>query len=132
MGILDRLLASLLGGGKNRKDINELEALVQQINQAWEPLKNLSHDDFRSRVAQLKSAIRSEISGHQAKIDELVGLAESGNAGDEEKEQLYDSVDKEEKLLQETLKSVLEKALPQAFAFVKETANRFKNNATIS
>lgn len=131
MGIIDRFLASLLGGGKNRKDVKELEVVVQQINQAWEPLQSLSNDAFRSKVTDLKLAIRKEIEGHQSAIDALVSKAESGNASDAEKEQIYELVDKEERLLQETLKNALEKALPQAFAFVKETANRFKNNPEI-
>ena len=54
MGIIDRFLASLLGGGKNRKDVKELEVVVQQINQAWEPLQSLSNDAFRSKVTDLK------------------------------------------------------------------------------
>ena len=131
MGIIDRFLASLLGGGKNRKDVKELEGFVQQINQLWEPLTKLSNDDFRAQVTELKNSIREEIKEHQTRIDELVAKAESETLSDEEKEGIYEGIEKEEKLLQETLKNALSNALPLAFACVKETANRFKNNTEL-
>ena len=45
-----------------------------------------------------------------------------------EKEALYQNIDKLETIVKEKIEEILEKLLPEAFAVIKETAYRFKNN----
>ena len=130
MGILDTLLSGILGS-KNEKDVKELQKYATEVNKAWEPLRPLSHDALREKSDQLKQKIRKGIAVHQSTIDEIRKKTEDPNIADEEKESLFEAIDKEEKALLETLDKLLDQSMAEAFAIIKETAKRFKENEVI-
>ena len=45
------------------------------------------------------------------------------------KEEIYNEIDKIEKQINEKLEATLDQLVPRAFAIVKETARRFKENS---
>ncbi len=45
------------------------------------------------------------------------------------KEEIYNNIDKIEKQINEKLEVTLDQLVPRAFAIVKETARRFKENS---
>src|SRR5690606_9792306 len=74
---------------------------------------------------------------HLAGIDEEIAAKKSEADADAEgelqgREAIYDEIDKLGKKRDELLEEVLEKILPEAFAVVKETARRFKENAELA
>ncbi|MBX7201625.1 MAG: preprotein translocase subunit SecA [Bacteroidia bacterium] len=120
-------------GSKSERDLKEINPLIEQINKIYPTLQSLSHDELRAKTlafkAQIAAAIegeRAEMADHQANID---GHPEMDFL---EKEQIYESIDKLKKKVQEKIETVLLEILPDAFAVIRETARRFKENETIS
>ena len=57
--------------------------------------------------------------------------AEQKGIDKDEKEEIYNEIDEIEKSVIEIIEVTQNEILPEAFAVIKETATRFKNNATI-
>lgn len=119
-------------GTKSDRDIKELSPRVKEINAEFEKLKAISDDELRARTAQIKERINDflrpideKIEGVRAEIEKLPAQAIH------EKDQLFNQIDQLEKERDESLEKVLEEVLPQAFAVVKETARRFKENKSL-
>ncbi len=127
MHILNKLF-----GSKSEKDIKSLVPYVHQVNQVYDKLKNITNDELRAKTIELKKDIQDNILEEKNKIKELKAEIEDNNdLSIEEKEKIYDQVDNLEKEIEKKNKDKLEEILPQAFAIVKETASRFKENETI-
>ncbi|MFS8615973.1 MAG: preprotein translocase subunit SecA [Solitalea sp.] len=120
-----------LFGKKSDKDVKQVLPIVQQINEEFEKLQSLNNDELRGRTIELKRRVAERL----ADIDqEIAGLKKQGEAEDvqvSEKVTLYDRVDKLEKERNKRLEVVLNEILPEAFAVVKETARRFKENTEL-
>ncbi len=127
MGVLDKVLKAVFGD-KHQKDIQRLLPIVTQINEEFEKLKDLSNDELRAKTWQLRSLIQERIKDTQAQIDQLKQKAEDDNTPLEEKERLYKEIEKLEKKVDDIIEKTLDEILPVAFAIVKETARRFKEN----
>ena len=92
--------------------------------------KKLSHEDLRGQTKSLKKHIKDELKDIQANIDRIKSEAEK-TVDHEKKTKLFESLDKAEEQYNKSLEKVLDDILPQAFAIVKETARRFKENEEI-
>ncbi|RMG83875.1 MAG: preprotein translocase subunit SecA [Bacteroidetes bacterium] len=131
MGVVNKLFKSLFGD-KNQKDIQKILPVVEEINREFEKLKTLSNDELRQKTAEFKKIIAdstkeivAQISSLQKKIDDNPELEI------DEKEAIYEQIDKLKKQELEKIEETLDKILPQAFAVVKETARRFKENEVL-
>ncbi|MDO8966539.1 MAG: preprotein translocase subunit SecA [Algoriphagus sp.] len=119
-------------GTKSDRDIKELLPKVTTINQAFEALKGLSDDQLRSKTQEIKGIINDRLKPIDDKIAEIrVQIDALPTQSIHEKDQLFNEIDKLEKERDEELEKVLEEVLPQAFAVVKETARRFKENGKL-
>ncbi len=118
-------------GNKSDRDIKEVTPLVEQTRQEYELIKNLTNDELRQASIDLKQQIRKQLKEDQDKLAELKLRSESDEVHVNEKEKIYQSIDTLEKDLDEKLEEVLLEALPRAFAIVKDTARRFKENQKI-
>lgn len=119
-------------GTKSDRDIKELLPKVTTINQAFEALKGLSDDQLRSKTQEIKGIINDRLKPIDDKIAEIrVQIDALPPQSIHEKDQLFNEIDKLEKERDEELEKVLEEVLPQAFAVVKETARRFKENGKL-
>lgn len=126
-------LSKIFGGSKSDKDVKKLEPLVAEINRYYAELQSLSNDQLRRKTQEF----RATIADHLKAIDEEIAAKKA--EGDEhpetelhQREAIYDEVDKLGKKRDEHLEEVLMKILPEAFAVVKETARRFKENAELA
>ncbi len=103
--------------------------LVEKTKQEGEKLTTLSHDALRAETQKIRETINSEL---QNIDDQLAALhkkiADSPNLDIDEKESLFGQIDKLEEDRNKELEKALLKVLPQAFAIVRETARRFKDN----
>jgi preprotein translocase subunit SecA len=129
MSILNSILGLFLGN-KYERDIKEINPFVEKTHVEFEKLQNLSNDQLRDKTVELKKEILSHIEEDEKNIISLKEKAEK----EEDvylKEELYNEVDKIEKLIEEKLEKVLDECVPRAFAIVKETAKRFKENTTL-
>lgn len=121
-------LIAKLFGTKSQRDLKELVPYVEKVNAEFIRLKDLSNDELRQVSAALKEQIASEL----ADIDnQLADLTEQGSHPEvdvDEKERIFNQIDKLEVERNTELERVLLDILPRAFAVVKETARRFTNN----
>ena len=129
MSIINSVLGLFLGN-KYEKDIKELNPYVEKTHLEFEKLKDLSNDSLRDRTDELRKEILDCMAVDENEIKALRDKAEK----EEDvylKEDIYNQIDKIEKLINEKLETTLDEMVPRAFAIVKETARRFKENAVL-
>ena len=129
MSFINNLLKAFVGD-KTKKDLKSILPLVDKIKSYKAEFEQLSHDELRAKTLAFKTKIKegrinfdAEIEDHKATILSLEDI--------DERERLYNLIDQLEKDALEKTEEVLLDILPEAFAVVKETALRFKNNANI-
>lgn len=115
-------------GKKSDKDVKSRLPIVEQINQEFAKLESLTHDELRARTQDFKQRIAVHLADIDNEIVQLKKQAEAEDVSITEKVTFYDRIDKLEKERDKELEEILEKILPEAFAVVKETARRFKEN----
>ncbi|MCF8276909.1 MAG: preprotein translocase subunit SecA [Flavobacteriales bacterium] len=125
-------LARKVFGTKADKDIEEIQPFVEKINEISKTLQGISDDALRGKTAALKQQINDYLSAERNQISELAEKAEQPATDIEEKERLYDQIDKLEEVVTSKIEEVLLEILPTAFAVVKETARRLKDNGSLT
>ncbi len=125
-------LSKLLGGSKSDKDIKGINPLVTKINEHFASYASLTNDQLRNKTQEFKAKIKS----HLAKIDEAI--ANKDIEADQmpvhdvaAKDNVYKEKDQLIKDRNAQIEEVLQEILPEAFAVVKETARRFKENEEV-
>ena len=121
-----------LFGNKKDKDIKELQPYVGLVNDEFNKLASISNDDLRQRTVDLKKKMADFISAEENKITELRNTASKDETSLEDKDAIYKEIESLIKLVDEKIEVVLLEILPQAFAVMKETARRFKENPEIT
>lgn len=129
MSIVSKVLTFFLGD-KVERDIKEIDPFVGKIKSEFSQLSSLSNDALRERTATLKKEITDSVAGDEKEIRDLRATAEKEEDVNL-KEELYNKIDRIDKQILETLEKKLDEVLPVAFAIVKETARRFKENDTL-
>ena len=116
-------------GTKSERDLKRLRPYVEKINVAFEQLQALSNDELRDKTQGIKKHIKDQL---QEIIDEINIRKQQADYDAslslEDTEELYRQAGNLEKYYAQRLEEVLTEVLPQAFAIVKETARRFKEN----
>lgn len=129
MSIVNKVLGLFLGN-KYERDIKEISPYVELIIKEYEKLKDLTNDQLRELSKELKTEIHRETEPEEQQIAQLREEAEKEDDVNK-KEELYNEIDRTEKLVNEKLEKVLDRILPRAFAIVRETARRFKENPVL-
>ena len=120
-------LAKILGS-KNDKDLKELRPYVGKVNAEFEKLSSITDNALRARTQELKDIIAQELSSIDKQMDGIREKVKEEGLDIHQKEALFEELDKLEKDRDTQLEVVLLNILPQAFAVVKETARRLKEN----
>jgi preprotein translocase subunit SecA len=128
--MLDFLTKSIsnLFGNKSDRDIKIISPIVEEINQEFAKLSSISNDELRAKTINFKKRLAEHIKTEQEEIAALKKLAEDPGTDIEQKELEYEKIDVIEKKITEKIQEFLNEILPEAFAVVKETARRFKEN----
>jgi preprotein translocase subunit SecA len=129
MGI-SAILKSIFGT-KSERDLKSITPYVGEINAFYEKFDSLSHDGLRAETRRLKDLIRESIAGDEERMAELRAQLEDPDIDISEKEELASEIDKITKTVDEKIEKALLEILPEAFAVMKSTARRFKENAAI-
>lgn len=119
-------------GTKADKDLELIQPYVDQVKSVYGTLQNLSNDQLRERSFALRDRIRGAIASELARIGELKAKAEDPNVPVEDKEAIFQEIDGLKKTLNTKTEEALNEALPEAFAVMKDTARRFKENPTVT
>ena len=129
MSIINNVLGLFLGN-KYERDLKEINPYIDKIHIEFEKIKGLSNDELRDQTEELRKEILKSIEDDENEIRILREKAE--NEEDVyQKEELYNNIDKIEKQINEKLEVTLDQLVPRAFAIVKETAKRFKENSIL-
>ena len=116
-------------GTKSEKDLKNLDSKVEEINEIFTSLNSISNNDLRAKTNELKIAIQSAVKTQNERITAIKTQINSDLEMDiNTKEDLYKEIDDLEIGITSSLADALTEALPQAFAILKETARRFKDN----
>lgn len=127
--MLGNILAKIFGT-KSDRDMKALQPLVDEVNAEFEKLKGLSDDELRARTAEFQAKIQEAIQNEEQEIAELREKIEQEEEV-EQKEQYYEQIDALNEKITESIESVLDGIRAQAFAVVKETARRWKENGEL-
>ena len=118
-------------GDKSQKDVKAIQPLITKIKSFETALAGLSNDELRAKSDIFKQKIKEARAEKDNKIVALKQEAEN-TADIDKREDIYNEIDALEKEAYEISEKVLNDILPEAFAVIKETAKRFKENTTVT
>jgi preprotein translocase subunit SecA len=123
-----KLIAKIFGT-KSQRDIKLVEPLVKETVQEFEKLASLSNDQLRAKTKEIQNTINEELKAIDAQLAGLhKEITDRPDMDLTEKETVFAQIDKLEGDRNKELEKVLLKVLPKAFAIVRDTARRFKEN----
>ena len=117
-------------GTKADRDMKALRPTLDKVLEAYKTIDTLSDDELRERCQALKDKIHAAIASDEARIAEIKTDLEK-EIPLKQKEALATEQDKLVKKVDETIEKILDEILPEAFAIMKSTARRFKENPVI-
>ena len=116
-------------GTKSDRDIKIIMPYVDKTNEEHAKLVDISDDELRAKTGSVREFIGNYLKEIDKQIADLHQQVEDDPEMDiNEKEDLFNQIDGLEEERNKKLEDVLLEALPLAFAIVKETARRFKEN----
>ena len=127
MGLND--IISKIFGSKAQRDLNEVNPVVKRIKEAYAGIEKLSNDELRNKTKELEKRIQDYVAEERSGIESLKADMEQIDL--DEREAVWNQIDKLEKEITEKYEKVLEEVLPEAFSIMKDTARRFTENSEI-
>ena len=129
MGFSD--LLKKMFGSKADRDLKEIKPILNKALAAYDRIDKMSDDQVREEAQRIKRVIAERIAADEAKKKQFRGQLEDLTLSPDEKERIATEVDKLTKKIDAAIEVVLMEVLPEAFAVMRSTARRFKENATI-
>ncbi len=122
-------LITKLFGNKSQKDMRAVQPYVEKIKAQYELIDQLDNDALRAKSQELMARVAAAVQVQKDRIAELKSGIEDLEI--DQREKVYDEVDKLEKEVKDNYNKVLDEILPEAFAVVKSTARRFAESETV-
>ncbi|MTG98138.1 preprotein translocase subunit SecA [Myroides albus] len=129
MSLINTILKVFVGD-KSERDIKAIKPIIEKIKTYEGSLASLSNDELRAKTIYFKDIIQQSRADQDAKIASYREEIEKTQDIDA-RESIYANIDSLEKEAYNNTEKVLLDILPEAFAVVKETARRFKENEVI-
>ncbi len=129
MSFLNSVLKVFVGD-KSKQDVKALSPIINQVKAFETAFEALSHDELRAKTTEFKQRIEDARKEYQDSITEFLQEAESTEDIDK-REDIYNEIDKIKDQSYKVTEDTLNEIMAEAFAVVKETTKRFKENATI-
>ena len=124
-------LLKKLFGDKNDKDRKLYEPFSIAANEFQHTLTSLSDDELRNKTFAFQQLISEEKQELENEIKALEHKVGDTATPIEEKEELFEKIDKLTRAVDDKIEEVLMQILPEAFAVVKETAKRWVENGKL-
>ncbi len=115
-------------GNKSERDIRAIMPVVEKVKDEYSKIESLTNDEMRDKTLEIKKYILDYVKDERQEIAGMKERIENETLDIDVVESLYDQIDKIEKSIDDKLEEALQDVLPTAFALVKETAKRFKEN----
>ena len=116
-------------GDKKSRDLKAYQPLVDMVLQAYPAVQELSNDELRARVQEIRKNIQESAAPLREQIKQLQDSIKETPIQD--RAPIFQQIDKLEKEVLDTLEKALDEARPEVFAIVKSTAYRFANNEEV-
>jgi preprotein translocase subunit SecA len=129
MSLINSIL-NVFVGNKSKKDLKEVEGIVEEILSFDNKISSLNHDELRNKTIEFKEGIQSVKESFNQQISLIKEKIDSSSSIDE-KDELFQEIDLITEQSNLKVEEKLNEILPEAFAVVKETAKRFKENSQI-
>ena len=125
-------ISKIFGGSKSEKDVKKVEPYVAKINGFFSSYQSLTNDQLREKTNEFRQRIRKHLEEIDTEIAARNAEAEALPFNDlMGKDAIYQQVDKLKKDRDKKIEEALDELMPEAFAVVKETARRFKENQEV-
>ena len=113
-------------GDKSSRDMKLIQPLVDKVKEVYPEISKLSNDELRAKTKEIQKYVQDSAIPFQEKITELKAQIEETPI--DEREPIFDEIDKLDKEMLETLEKALNEIMPTAYSIVKDTARRFSEN----
>ena len=121
----NNFLKSLFGDKSNR-DMKLIQPIVEKVKAAYPEIQKLSNDELRAKTKELQLYVQDSAKEQKQQIAELKAKIE--NTPIDEREDIFNQIDKLEKEVLDLYEQALNEVLPTAFSIMKDTARRFAEN----
>jgi preprotein translocase subunit SecA len=118
-------------GSKSERDIKSILPIVEKIKTEYSALASISDEALRGKTSETKAIIAQKLEKIDTRLAELKAKLEDSNLDVASKEAIFSEMDKLEEDRNKQLEVVLMEVLPIAFAVVRETARRWKENGKL-
>ena len=122
----NKILKSLFGD-KSTRDMKLIQPLVEKVKSVYPDIQKLSNDELRAKSKEIQAYVQGAGKPYREKIAELKAKIEDTPI--DEREPIFDEIDKQDKEMLDALEKALNEIMPVAYSIVKDTARRFKENA---
>jgi len=124
-------ILKLFVGDKSKKDLKQINPIIEEIHSFENEMNGLSNDDLRNQTQIFKELIQQSTSDINSQIEKIKEEIEEIKDFDK-KEELFSQIDKLNEDAYKISEKTLNEILPKAFAVIKETAKRFVENKKIA
>ena len=121
----NNFLKSLFGDKSNR-DMKLIQPIVEKVKAAYPEIQKLSNDELRAKTKELQQYVQDSAKEQKQQIAELKAKIE--NTPIDEREDIFNQIDKLEKEVLDLYEQALNEVLPTVFSIMKDTARRFAEN----
>jgi preprotein translocase subunit SecA len=128
-----KFISKLFGGSKSEKDVKQIMPIIQKANEFFAQYASLTNDELRAKTVEFKARIQAHLTSIDAEIADQ--RAEADALPETEihaKDEIYQQIDQLKKERDEKIEEALAEIQPEAFAVIKETARRFKENTVVT
>ena len=125
---LNKILQSLFGN-KSTRDMKLIQPLVEKVKATYDEIKALSNDQLRAKTKEIQAYVQNAAKEQKEKIAELKAQIEETPI--DERETLFNQIDKLEKEALEIYEVALNEVMPVAYGIMHDTARRFTENEEI-
>ena len=120
-----------LFGTKADRDLKQLTPTLKLILAAYDRIDKLSDDGLREESAALRAKVRAYTAAEEEKVAQIREQLADPEMEVSLKEKLATELDELTKTIDKKIEEILDQVLPEAFAIMKSTARRFKENEKI-
>ncbi len=125
-------ISKIFGGNKSEKDVKKIAPEIEKTNRFFAEYASLSNDQLRGKTIEFKNRIKEFLAPLDTEIQSKKDNADQlGVADIDGRDTIYKEIDALQKERNVKIEEILKELLPEAFAVVKETSRRFKENETI-
>ena len=124
----NKFLKSLFGD-KSTRDMKLIQPLVESVKAEYPKIKKLRNDELRAKTKEIQKYVQDSAKKQKAEIEELKAKIEDTPL--DERETIFNQIDKLEKEALEIYEKALNEVMPTAFCIVKDTARRFAENEEV-